>query len=152
MSKIRLLVIEEHAAVRQALEIRLRTSKRVELLGACGDLLDGRRLVRLLRPDVVLLGCAGSHQTQLFRLVEAVSEMTNLGTLVLVLTSYADDVERELLLQAGATRYLLKDINTPQLINEVDQCVQRQRGSFARHAAEFSLPASPMLGTTPCLD
>ena len=40
-------------------------------------------------------------------------------TLVIVLTSYDDEDERQAAYMAGATRYLLKDIDSTQLVYEI---------------------------------
>ena len=79
----------------------------------------GRSPLGVVRPDVVLLGLQGSHNGELRANVNVVTDLIEQGHKVMVLTSYADDVERELMLRAGVCRYLLKDINTDQLISEI---------------------------------
>lgn len=127
MDKTRLLIIEEHMAVRQALEVRLRSSARLDLVAPACNLHDGRRQVEEARPDVVLLGFTGNATEELFSLAQDIRDMVRMGVMVIVLASFADDVEREIVLQAGAMRYLLKDINTPQLIAEIEAANPRQR-------------------------
>ena len=39
---------------------------------------------------------------------------------IIVLTSYADDDEREAAMHAGARRYLLKQIDSARLLNEIE--------------------------------
>lgn len=149
MKKIRLLIIEEHTAVRRALEIRLRSSARIELLATTADLLEGQQAAQQTHPDVILLGCKGSRNEELFRLVDAVQNMVTEQTAVLALASYADEIEREMLLQAGVTRYLLKDINTPQLINEIESVAQRNCASRRMYPADYLPPqilGGPALG------
>jgi DNA-binding NarL/FixJ family response regulator len=119
MKKIHLLLIEEHPAVRHALKVRLQSSPLVEIVAAVGNAAEGRALSRRLQPDVVILGLQGSHHEELGVMVKMVDSLAQQKIGVLIVTSYADDVEREMLLQAGADRYLLKDINTPQLIAEI---------------------------------
>jgi DNA-binding NarL/FixJ family response regulator len=135
MTKFRLLIIEEHKAVRQALETRLRSSPLIEVVGAMGTAgamsivgaagalshpadrhLNGRKS----SPDIALLSIKRGNDRQLDVTLDLVKRLVRWGAAVIVLTSYADDVERELLLQAGASRYLLKDVNTPQLIAEIE--------------------------------
>jgi CheY-like chemotaxis protein len=52
------------------------------------------------------------------------------GAAVIILSPYADELEREQLLHAGACRYLLKNINTPELISEIEDvsAIHRQNG------------------------
>jgi DNA-binding NarL/FixJ family response regulator len=129
VTKSRLLIIEEHKAVRQALETRLRSSPFIEVVGtmttadALSCLSDGRLNGHKPYLDIVLLSVKRGNDRQLDLTLELVKRLVRWGAAVIVLASYADEVERELLLQAGASRYLLKDVNTPQLIAEIEAVV-----------------------------
>ena len=122
MNKIRLIIIEEHAAVRHALWVRLQSSSNLEVVAAYPSIADWKAQQRIssaeaTTADVVLLGL----KSQRPRLLNAIiKEIKQLGTAVIVLASFADDIERELILEAGAKRYLLKDINSIQLIAEIE--------------------------------
>jgi DNA-binding NarL/FixJ family response regulator len=124
MSPIRLLIIEEHVAVRDALQVRLQSSSNLEVVAAYGSILDweGHSEHTLLETavDVVLLGLKSSGQYPLRTTIRDIKNFKRMGTAVIVLASFADDIERELVLQAGAHRYLLKDINSSQLIAEIE--------------------------------
>jgi DNA-binding NarL/FixJ family response regulator len=151
MEKIRVVIIEEHPAVRQALAMRLRSAAPVDLVGTTSNLLLGLHMVRDVHPDVVLLGCKGSRNEALMAMVELVQHIVEEDTAVMVLASYADEVEREVLLQAGATRYLLKDINTPQLLAEIENVRQKTPSSYVEFIAPSfpALPAKPILNLNP---
>ncbi|MCA9969884.1 MAG: hypothetical protein KC425_06700 [Anaerolineales bacterium] len=116
--------------MRRALENRLRSSARIDLVAPACNLAEGRRQATLSKPDVVLLGCMGNFVDELVTLAQDIRELVKLGVMVIVLVSYSDDIEREIALHAGATRYLLKDINTPQLIAEIEAANPR----LHRHA------------------
>jgi DNA-binding NarL/FixJ family response regulator len=120
MKKIRLLVIEEHNAVRNALETLLRSSLAIEVVTAVRDIGDGNAKLGQQHPDIVLLGLRTSSHRELSATVQAVQELSRRGAAVIVLTPYADDFERELVLQAGACCYLLKDINSHQLLAQIE--------------------------------
>jgi len=60
-----------------------------------------------------------SSDLALGNIINLVKHLTDRGTAVLALTSFIDDFSRELIMEAGASRYLLKNINTPQLIDEI---------------------------------
>ncbi|HEX6386956.1 MAG TPA: response regulator [Anaerolineae bacterium] len=117
--KIRLLIIEAHVAVSRALEVRLGSSPDIEVVATVGHLNQAKSVARTIRPDVILLGLKGSHNGEMRATLRLATELLQQGHNVVVLTSYADDVERELMLRAGIRRYLLKDINTDQLISEI---------------------------------
>jgi DNA-binding NarL/FixJ family response regulator len=119
-TKIRLLIIEEHKAVRQALETRLRSSPSIEVMAALHQAAAGDLNGHPALPDVALVSIRRGGDRHLFKVLELVSYLAHKGTGVIVLAPFADDIERELLLHAGASRYLLKDVNTPQLIAEIE--------------------------------
>jgi len=121
MNKIRLLIVDEHVAVRTALEMRLRSSEEIEVVAAAHNLREGQERSEIHSPDIVLFGLKSSGKLALEQAVECIKEMAARGIMVVVLASYADDWQREQLLQAGAHKYLLKEINTCQLIHEISE-------------------------------
>ncbi len=138
MRKIRLMIIEEHKAVRQALLTRLRSSPLIEVIDVfhhIGDALphaaESASLNGHQRPaDVALLSIKQSGDRYFERTLKLTENLVSRGTAVIVLAPYADDIEQELLLQAGASRYLLKNVNTPKLIAEIEQ-VNKERAKAA---------------------
>ena len=126
MNKIRLLIIEEHTAVRHALQVRLQSSSNLEVLASypCVADWDSQRLttndVGDSMIDVVLLGLKSSGYRPLSSTIRDIETLKKAVLAMIVLASFADEIERELILQAGAQRYLLKDINSIQLISEIE--------------------------------
>ncbi|MCP4423040.1 MAG: response regulator transcription factor [Chloroflexi bacterium] len=125
MNDIRLLIIEEHTAVRDALQVRLQSSSNLDVIAAHKRVTDwDAQRPLLLSPDkanadVVLLGLKSSGYRPLSATINDIRSFERCGTAVIVLASVADDIERELVFQAGAQSYLLKDINSTQLIAEI---------------------------------
>jgi DNA-binding NarL/FixJ family response regulator len=118
MGKVQLLIIDEHEAVRKALARRLNSAPTIEVVATQHHLdFEGERLP--LPADVALFGLRSGSDKALDATIDVVQRLTDGGTAVIVLTSYADDIERELLLSSGAYRYLLKNINSHQLIAEI---------------------------------
>lgn len=109
MDKVRLLIIDEHEAVRQALTTRLSSTPTIEVVATAHDIDTSQILFNGLS-DVTLLGLKSSSDMDLDVTMGTVARLTECGTAVIILTPYADDVEREMVLHAGARRYLLKDI------------------------------------------
>jgi CBS domain-containing protein/AmiR/NasT family two-component response regulator len=118
MNPIRLLVVDEHPAVSLALTTRLASTPGIEVVGAAPTFSEGLRAARTLQPDVVLLELKGSGR-QPERVREMAHALNGKGGGIIVLTSYADEDEREMALQTGARRYLLKNINSARLITEI---------------------------------
>jgi len=117
MDRTRLLIIDEHEAVRQALVSRLQQTGELEVVGSTGSIEEGLLQVDALRPNVVLLETKRSDGMGLEmcrRIVQSHSDTT-----VIVLTSYEDEEERQAAYMAGAARYILKDIDSAQLLYEI---------------------------------
>jgi DNA-binding NarL/FixJ family response regulator len=121
MSPARLLIIDEHDAVREALEARLNASTGLEVVGCTGCWEAGLEEAVSKQPDAVLLETKRTDGQGLEAL-RCLSEQCPSASVV-VLTSYVDAGEQEKALQAGAARYLLKDIDTPQLVREIEAAV-----------------------------
>jgi DNA-binding NarL/FixJ family response regulator len=117
MSPARLLIIDEHDAVREALGARLSADAGLEVVACVGCWKAGLEEAAKLRPDIVLLETKrtdGQGLEALRCLAERCPD-----TSIVVLTSYPDAGEREDALEMGAARYVLKDIDTPQLVREI---------------------------------
>ena len=117
MSAIRVLIVDDHAIVRQGLRAIMRVTAGLELVGEAGDGAEALDLARAQRPDVVLMdlvmpGVDGVQAT-------AAIKRECPGTRVLALTTFAD---AELVLgavQAGADGYLLKDVAVAELTHAI---------------------------------
>jgi two-component system, NarL family, response regulator LiaR len=104
---IRVLVVDDHAVVREGLRAFLDLQDGIEV---AGDAADGREAVALaerLRPDVVLMDLVMPE-------LDGVGAMRLLrervpATRVIVLTSFLDDDKLMPALRAGAAGYLLKN-------------------------------------------
>jgi DNA-binding NarL/FixJ family response regulator len=117
MASIRLLIIDDHDAVREALEARLRTTAQVEIVGCTGCWRTGLRDAVRLEPDVVLLETKRADGQGLEALRHLTRECP--ATSIVVLTSYPDAEEWAAAQRSGAIRYVLKDIDTTHLVREI---------------------------------
>ena len=119
MAISKLLIIEENRAVRTALRSILSSSQSIEVVATSRDIGQAHLHCGANGPDVILLGLKGSGNRDVQLTAREVAKLILTGIPVIVLASYSDDDERELLLKAGISRYLLKDINSSQLIDEI---------------------------------
>ena len=117
VARIRVLIADDHAVVRQGLRTFLELQEEIEVVG---DAADGEAAVSAARseqPDVVLMdlvmpGVDGVEATR--RIVAELPE-----TRVLALTSFLEDDKVLPAVRAGATGYLLKDVEPGELVRAI---------------------------------
>ena len=120
MKQIRVLIIDEHLVVRRALAARLSAFGHIDVVATAGDFHHGQKLAHDLHPDVILLELKGARELQSDPVGEMIGALSVSHAGIIVLTSYADAEEREAALKAGARRYLLKQIDTVRLLEEIE--------------------------------
>jgi two-component system, NarL family, response regulator DevR len=140
MEKIRVLIIDEHPAVCEALAARLGSVASIEVVGAQSVFQEGLDTLGTTRPDVVLLELKWKSEGVAEPLAAIARLLAGNSAEVIVLTSFVDEAERNRVLQAGARRYLLKDIDTRRLIAEIEDVASEA-------AARLSLRCSRDLAT-----
>jgi DNA-binding NarL/FixJ family response regulator len=115
--RIRVLVVDDHAVVRQGLRSLLELQDGIEVVGDAADGSEGVEAAARLRPDVVLIDLVmpaldGVSAMRLLR--DRVPE-----TRVIVLTSFLDDDKLLPALRAGAAGYLLKNAEPQEVVRAV---------------------------------
>jgi DNA-binding NarL/FixJ family response regulator len=117
MEPTRLLIIDDHDNVRQALRARLSALPDVEVIGCTGCWETGLREALTLEPDVVLLETKRVDGEGMEALACLAGQCASSD--IVVLTSYPDPEEWAEARSQGAVGYLLKDIDTGQLVREI---------------------------------
>ena len=92
---------------------RLASCSGMEVVGNTDDAEDGLRQVNQLRPDLVLLDVKMKNADGMAVCRRVCSSSD--GVKVAVLTSYSDPEELRQAYLAGASDYLLKEVDTPKL-------------------------------------
>ncbi len=125
---IRVLLVDDHAIVRQGIRHILEEQQNIEVVGEAEDGLAAIEQVGMLHPDVVLL------DLQLPRLsgIEALPRLLAAHPLVevIILTVFDQDDEVFAALKAGARGYLLKDA-TPAAVIAAVRAAGRGQSSLA---------------------
>jgi DNA-binding NarL/FixJ family response regulator len=117
MSKIRVLIAEDHETVREGLKLILRSQSDIEVVADVGDGRQALDLTQQLLPDVVLMdismpGLNGLKATG--KLKECCPQVQ-----VVALTRHKDDGYLKQVLRAGASGYVLKQSPPEELIHAI---------------------------------
>ncbi|MFC5286311.1 response regulator [Actinokineospora guangxiensis] len=113
---IRVLVADDHAAIRAGLCLILDGADGIEVVAEAGDGAAAVRKARALRPDLVLMDVRMPEVDG----IEATKQLTADGTCpVLVLTTFDMDEYVYGALRAGAAGFLLKSVDSARLIESV---------------------------------
>jgi NarL family two-component system response regulator LiaR len=117
MDKIRVLLAEDHAIVREGTRELIQHESDMEVVGEASDGQEAIELADRLHPDVVIMDIAMPKLNG----IEATKriKMLHPTTAVLVLTAYDNDQYIFALLEAGAAGYLLKNVRGGELIDAV---------------------------------
>ena len=118
MTRVRVLIVEEHDKVRREMAARLGSEPDLELVGVAAPGEEAVAMVGHSRPDVILLGLGmkGERGLETCRKVAALAPEAR----ILVLTSYEDEAEKQEAYRAGACRYLLKDLHSTELMRAIE--------------------------------
>lgn len=118
-TKIRILIVDDHAVVRKGIRALLATEDDLEVIG---EAVDGEEAVALygeLNPDLLLLDLIMPKVNGIEVIKKIKGDHT--GAKILVLTSFAADDQVFPAIKAGALGYLLKDTEPDELINAIRQ-------------------------------
>lgn len=114
---IGVLLVDDHAVVREGLRTFLELQDGIEVVGEAADGEEGVREAERLRPDVILMDLVMPKLDGVEAMRELRRELPE--TRVIVLTSFAEDDRLLPAIQAGAAGYLLKDVRPAELARAV---------------------------------
>jgi two-component system, NarL family, response regulator LiaR len=119
---IRVLIVDDHAIVREGLRTLLSEEPGLRVVGEATDGAGAVAAAADLHPDVVLMDLVMPEVDG----IEATRRLREAGApcRVIVLTSFADDRKVRDALQAGAIGYLLKDVLRPDLVQAIRAAAQ----------------------------
>ena len=149
--RIRILVVDDHAVVREGLRAFLGLQPGFEIVGEAGDGEEALELAGALDPDVILMDLVMPK-------LDGVSAMRELRrrsprSRVVVLTSFLDDDRLLPALEAGAAGYLLKNSQPAELARAVRAAHAGEAiidpTAAARLVHTLSEPGRPRAGADP---
>jgi CheY-like chemotaxis protein len=121
-SKIRVLIVDDHAVVRQGLRMFIDLQDDMQVVGEGTDGSEAVELAGALSPDIVLLDLVMPQMDGLTAttLIKAACPAAR----VIILTSFGEDDKVIPAIKAGAQGYLLKDIRPDALVQAVRDAYQ----------------------------
>lgn len=121
-SAIRVLVVDDHAVVRQGLRTFLKlqddsSALSIELVGEAADRTEAVELARRFQPDVILLDL-------LMPVMDGIGATPKIleccpGAHIIILSSFGEEDKEFPAIGAGAHGYLLKDIKPDELVQAI---------------------------------
>ena len=114
---IRVFLLDDHEIVRQGLRALLESDRDIEVVGESGLASEATARIPALRVDVAVLDARlpDGSGIEVCRLVRAVDPAIR----ALILTSYDDDEALFASIMAGASGYILKEVNAQDLLGAV---------------------------------
>ncbi len=131
MQAIRIVIVDDHAIVREGLRALLGDEPSIEIIGEAGDGVEALSLITALSPDVVLMDVALPGISG----VDAAAKLQNIKSptrVVLLTSTLVDDLHLQQAIDAGVMGFLLKDVTKDELLRSIKSA---HRGAPVFHPA-----------------
>jgi two-component system response regulator NreC len=117
MKRIRILLADDHAVVRQGFKMILAAQTDMEIVGEAGNGREAVEQAEQLRPDIVVMDVAMPELNGIEATRRLAASMPH--TRVIALSMHKDSVYVREILRAGARGYLLKDSGAGDLVTAI---------------------------------
>ncbi|MDJ0111952.1 response regulator transcription factor, partial [Rhodococcus erythropolis] len=132
---VRIVLVDDHAILRQGLRSVLERESDLEIVGEASSLAEALAVVDKVGPDIVLMDLklsASSDYEGLTLCGQLSTAHPGLG--LLVLTTFLDDQLVVRAVHAGARGYVVKDVDTTELVRAI-RAVSRGESAFDSRSA-----------------
>ncbi|MDN3057138.1 response regulator transcription factor [Streptomyces sp. SRF1] len=131
----RIVLVDDHAIVRQGLRTILEREDDLEVVGEASTATEAAAVIERTGPSIVLLDLklSTAADTEGLDLCARLTQR-HPGLAVLVLTTFLDDSLVVEAIQHGARGYVVKDVDTTELLRSI-RAVARNESAFDSHAA-----------------
>jgi len=124
MSQIRVLLVDDHAILREGIRYLLSASGEVEVIGEAQDGIEALEMVEKLKPEAVLMDIAMPRMNGIEATTELKKRHPELP--VLILSMYDSEEYVLPILRAGASGYVLKRAAAQELVSALKAVVAGQ--------------------------
>jgi RNA polymerase sigma factor (sigma-70 family) len=122
MSKVHILIADDHGIVRKGLRLQLEQNPAFHVIGEAADGREAVRMTEELKPDVVVMDIAMPNLNGIQATAQITKRNPHVG--VIILSMHSDESYLTRTLAAGAKGYLLKDsadVDLDRAVNVVAQ-------------------------------
>ena len=116
-SRIRVLLVDDHAVVRRGLKSFFDLLDDIEVVGEASDGSEGVAMARRLKPDVVLMDLLMPNMDGVTAIGRIKAELPE--TEIVTMTSFIEEEKVTAALEAGASGYVLKDAEADEVADAV---------------------------------
>lgn len=116
-AQVRLLIVDDHHVVREGLSTYIEIEPRIELAGEAASGEEALSLLDQVAPDVVLMDLLMPGMGGIAATSEVLARRPDCR--VIVLTSFADPTQIQAAIRAGASGYLLKDVQAEEMVQAI---------------------------------
>jgi two-component system, NarL family, response regulator LiaR len=117
MDRIRIVIADDHAVVREGTRTLLEREEDMEVVGEAADGEEAIKIIERNKPDVAILDISMPKLSGIEVTKQVKSRLPS--TAILILTAYENDEYVFALLEAGAAGYLLKDVPGAEIVEAV---------------------------------
>jgi DNA-binding NarL/FixJ family response regulator len=133
---IRVLLVDDHEVIRVGLRTVLGQTQGIAVVGEAGTMAEAVQQAQRVKPDVILMDVRLPDGSGIDACREILGALP--GTRVIFLTSYADDDSVLAAVLAGAHGYVLKEIDSPALLEAI-RSVAKGQSILDSHVTERAL-------------
>jgi DNA-binding NarL/FixJ family response regulator len=133
---IRILLVDDHEVIRVGLRTVLGQTQGIAVVGEAGTMAEAVQQAQRVKPDVILMDVRLPDGSGIDACREILGALP--GTRVIFLTSYADDDSVLAAVLAGAHGYVLKEIDSPALLEAI-RSVAKGQSILDAHVTERAL-------------
>jgi DNA-binding NarL/FixJ family response regulator len=120
--RARVLIVDDHPAVREALALRIRRQRELEVCGEAADANEALRLAADTQPDIAVVDISlkTSNGLDLIKRLKGIGDHVR----ILVWSMHGESLYAERALRAGALGYINKDQATDKIVEAIHRVLQ----------------------------
>jgi two-component system response regulator DevR len=123
--QVRIVLVDDHELVRSGMKVLLEREEDLIVVGEAGTAQEAIQRVEDTRPDLVLLDVRLPDRSGISVCQEVRTRFSD--TKVLILTAYADEVALASAILAGASGFVLKNVRSTEIVDDIRQVIHGDR-------------------------